>query len=58
MVRYHLAMTYLKRDRKPEALAEFQAALDLVEASDSRDFVTIARQESDRLTAEGVTIGN
>ena len=57
-VRYHLAMTYLKLGRQPEALAEFEAVLARIEATDSRDFVAMARQEKARLVADGVTVGN
>lgn len=58
MVRYHLAMTYLKLNRQPEALAQFNEVLARVEESDSRDFVTTARQEKAALEANGVTVGN
>lgn len=57
-VRYHLAMTYLKLDRQPEALAQLTEVLARVEATDSRDFVASARQEKARLEADGVTVGN
>jgi tetratricopeptide (TPR) repeat protein len=57
-VRYHLAMTYLKLGRQPEALAQFNEVLARVEATDSRDFVASARQEKARLEADGVTVGN
>ncbi len=58
MVRYHLAMTYLALDRKPEALAEFREALARVLDDDSREFVATARKEAQRLETEGVTVGN
>jgi len=58
LVRYHLAMTYLKLGRDPQALGQFQALLALVGSDDSRDFVAESRQESGRLEAAGVTIGN
>lgn len=57
-VRFHLAMTYLKLGRQPEALAQFNEVLARAEAADSRDFVATARQERARLEADGVTVGN
>lgn len=58
MVRYHLAMTYLALDRKPEALAEFREVLARAGAGDSRDFVAEARKVVERLETEGITVGN
>ncbi|WP_347311610.1 tetratricopeptide repeat protein [Defluviimonas sp. SAOS-178_SWC] len=58
MVRYHLAMTYLALDRKPEALAQFRETLARAGQDDSRDFVLTARKEAERLETEGVTVGN
>ena len=57
-VRFHLAMTYLKLGRQPEALAQFNEVLARVDSADSRDFVASARQEKAQLEADGVTIGN
>ncbi len=57
-VQYHLAMAYLARDRRSEALARFRNALALLEPGDARAFAVGARREAARLEAEGVTLDN
>lgn len=53
-VQYHLAMTYLKLDRKQEAAAKFTALLAMVKADDSRAFVIAAKNELEKLTSAGI----
>ncbi|MGB3315536.1 MAG: tetratricopeptide repeat protein, partial [Albidovulum sp.] len=58
VVQYHLAEAYLAQDRRTDALERFHKALSLLKADDERDFAVKARQETERLEAEGVTVGN
>ncbi|MCX8509220.1 MAG: tetratricopeptide repeat protein, partial [Rhodobacteraceae bacterium] len=50
-VQYHLAMTYLKLGRAPEATAQFQRALDLAPANESRPYLAAAKAELEKLKA-------
>lgn len=53
-VQYHLAMAYLKLDRKQEAATKFTALLAMVKADDSRAFVIAAKNELEKLTSAGI----
>lgn len=54
MVQYHLAMTYLALDRKPEALARFNQIVRELPSDDQREFAVSARDEAAKLVAAGI----
>ena len=58
IVHYHLAMAYLAKNRRSEALTSLHAAVALLQPDDVRDFAVKAREEVERLESEGVTVGN
>lgn len=51
-VQFHLATAYLAGKRESDALIYFRKVLDLTGGADSRDFVAIARNEANRISAE------
>lgn len=53
-VQYHLAMAYLKLDRKQEAATKLTALLAMVKDDDSRAFVIVAKNELEKLTSAGI----
>ncbi len=58
IVHYHLAMAYLAKDRRSEALTRFHKVVELLKPEDDRAFAIKAREEVARLESEGVTVGN
>ncbi|MDI3338668.1 tetratricopeptide repeat protein [Defluviimonas aestuarii] len=57
-VQYHLAMVYDATGRAPDALARFHKVLELVDADQKSPVGEKARQQVQRLEADGVTVGN
>lgn len=58
-VQYHLAMAYLAREKRGEALSQFMKMMALLPKDGPQpDFAQTARQEMDKLEAAGVTVGN
>ncbi|MCA0271161.1 MAG: tetratricopeptide repeat protein [Proteobacteria bacterium] len=58
-VQYHLAMAYLAREKRSEALLQFKKMFALLPKEGPQpDFARTARQEMDKLEAAGVTVGN
>ncbi len=54
LVQYHLGAAYLALDRKAEALVQFEKAVSLAGAIDTRPQIGIARAEIEKLKAEDV----
>ena len=54
LVQYHLGAAYLALDRKAEALVQFEKAVSLAGAIDTRPQIATARAEIEKLKAEGV----
>ncbi len=50
IVQYHLAKVYLQLDREEDALAQFQRAVELVDADDTRPQIVESRAEIERLS--------
>lgn len=58
-VQYHLAMAYLAREKRSEALLQFTKMFALLPKEGAQpDYAQTARQEMDKLEAAGVTVGN
>lgn len=58
-VQYHLAMAYLARDKKSQALAQLQKTLSLAPTDGPRaEVFDKAKQEVDKLEAAGISVGN
>jgi cellulose synthase operon protein C len=58
-VQYHLAMTYLAREKRSEALSQFKKMFAILPKDGPQpDYAQAARQEMDKLEAAGVTVGN
>lgn len=58
-VQYHLAMAYLAREKRSEALSQFTKMFALLPKEGPQpDYAQTARQEMDKLEAAGVTVGN
>lgn len=58
-VQYHLAMAYLAREKRSEALSQFMKMMALLPKDGVQpDYAQTARKEMDKLEAAGVTVGN
>ena len=57
-VQYHLGKAYLAADRKPEALAQFQKAVSLVQPEDQSAYVLDSRKQIQALGAAGIKSSN